>query len=82
MSQGCATGRDDLAAYVIGVMGSEERAAMTRHLAACPACRSDYEYLLPVGDWLTRTRRHLMACPACRTGYEDLRRGRFGIPPP
>jgi anti-sigma factor RsiW len=45
---------------------------MRRHLAACPACRTDYEDLLPVRDWLTRTKRHLTACPACRTRYEDL----------
>jgi anti-sigma factor RsiW len=72
MRQGCDTWRDDLAVYVIGALDSEERAAMKRHLAACPACRTEYEDLLPVGDWLTRTKRHLAACPECRTEYEDL----------
>jgi anti-sigma factor RsiW len=72
MSQGCATWRDDLGAYAIGALDSEERAAMRRHLAACPGCRTDYEDLLPVRDWLTRTKQHLAACPACRTDYEDL----------
>jgi anti-sigma factor RsiW len=70
MRQGCATCRDDLGAYVIGALDSEERAAIRRHLAACPACRADYQDLLPVRDWLTRTKRHLMACPACRADYE------------
>ena len=46
MSQGCATWRNDLGAYVIGALDSEERASMRRHLAACPACRTDYEDLL------------------------------------
>jgi anti-sigma factor RsiW len=72
MSQGCATWRDDLGAYVLGALDSEERAAMRRHLAACPACRTDYEDLRPVRGVLTRTARHLAACPACRTDYEDL----------
>ena len=72
MRQGCATWRGDLGAYVVGALDSEERARMRRHLAACPACRTDYEDLLPVRDWLARTKRHLMACPACRTDYEDF----------
>jgi anti-sigma factor RsiW len=72
MSQGCAVWRDNLGAYVIGALDSEERPAMRRHLATCPACRTDYEDLLPVRDWLTRTKRHLAVCLASRTDYEDL----------
>ena len=72
MSQDCAGWRIDLGAYVIGALDAEECTAMRRHLAACPACRADYEDLLPVGNWLASTRRHLAACPACRTDYEDL----------
>ena len=72
MSQGCATWHDDLGAYVIGALDNQERAAMRRHLAACPACRTNYEDLLPVRYWLTRTKRHLMAWLACRTDYEDF----------
>ena len=72
MSQGCARWRGDLGAYVIGALDRGERDAMRLHLAACPACRADYEYLLPVRGWLTRTKRHLAVCPACRGGYEDL----------
>jgi len=54
MSQGCAEWRGDLGAYVIGALDREERAAMRRHLAACRACRDDYEDLLPARCWLTR----------------------------
>lgn len=46
MRQSCATWRDDLGAYVVGALDSEERARMRRHLAACPACRTDYEDFL------------------------------------
>jgi len=55
MSQGCIKWRGDLGAYVIGALDREERAAMRRHLAACRACRDDYEDLLPVPDWLAWT---------------------------
>ena len=54
MSQGCAEWRGDLGAYVIGALDREEHAAMRRHLAACRACRDDYEDLLPARCWLTR----------------------------
>ena len=66
MSHGCDRWRGDLGAYVVGALDSDECAAMERHLAACPACRTDYKYLLPVRDWLTRTRRHLATCLVCR----------------
>jgi anti-sigma factor RsiW len=69
MSQGCAAWRGDLGAYVIGALDWEERAAMRRHLAGCPACRADYEDLLPVRDWLARTKRHLTTCGTCRAVY-------------
>jgi predicted anti-sigma-YlaC factor YlaD len=81
MSQACAEWRGDLGAYVIGALDREERAAMRRHLAACPACRADYADLLPVRDWLARTKRHLAACRACRTDYEDLLRLRLAQRP-
>ena len=54
MNQGCAEWRGDLGAYAIGALDPEERAAIRRHLAACPACRADYEDLLPVRDRLAR----------------------------
>jgi predicted anti-sigma-YlaC factor YlaD len=79
MSQGCIKWRGDLGAYVIGALDREERAAMRRHLAACRACRDDYEDLLPVRDWLAWTKLHLAACPACRAGYEDLLPARYRV---
>ncbi len=72
MSQGCAEWRGDLGAYVMGALDREERAAMRRHLLACLGCRADYEELVPVGDWLARTKRHLTVCPDCRADYADL----------
>ena len=72
MTQDCARWRDDLAAFVIGALDREDRAAMKRHLAACLECHEAYEDLLPVRDWLIRARRHLAACRACRADYEDL----------
>jgi anti-sigma factor RsiW len=72
MSQGCATWRGDLGAYVLGALDGEDLAAMRRHLAVCPACHADYEDLLPVRDWLVSAKRHLATCRACRADYQDL----------
>lgn len=72
MSYGCVEWRGDLGAYVIGALEEDERAAVRQHLAACPACRADYEYFLPVRDWLTQTKRHLAACRECQVDYEEL----------
>jgi len=72
MSRGCDRWRDDVGVYVIGALDTAERAAMRLHLAACPACRAEYEYLLPVRDWLANAKQHLTACPECRARYEDL----------
>lgn len=72
MSQGCARWRGDLGAYAVGALDGEERVAMRRHLAACPACRADYKDLLPVRDWLASTKRHLATCRPCRNDYENL----------
>ena len=49
MSHGCVDWRGDLGAYVVGALEEDERAAMRRHLAACPGCRADYEELLLAG---------------------------------
>ena len=72
MSHGCARWRGDVGTYVLGALDRDERVAMRRHLAVCPACRADYEYLLPVRDWLDSTKRHLATCGACRINYENL----------
>jgi anti-sigma factor RsiW len=78
MSQGCDRWRDEVGVYVIGALDSGERAALRLHLATCPACRAEYEYLLPVRHWLAQTRRHLAACAVCRIEYEDLSTARGG----
>jgi predicted anti-sigma-YlaC factor YlaD len=80
MGEGCASWRLDLGAYVIDALERAEREAMSRHLAACPACRAAYEDLLPVRDWLARTKRHLAACQTCRAGFADLFRAGPGPP--
>lgn len=72
MSQGCGRWGADVGVYVIGALDMAERAAMRLHLATCPECRAEYEYLLPVRDWLAQTKRHLAACPVCRVEYGDL----------
>ena len=71
MNHGCAEWRGDLGAYVIGALEEDERAAMRRHLTACPPCRADYEDFLPVLDWLTKLKRHLAACRECRADCEN-----------
>jgi hypothetical protein len=79
MSQGCAEWRDDLGVYILGALDRVERAAMRQHLAVCAACRTEYEDLIPVRDWLAETKRHLTTCPACLglDGYRDA-----GLTPP
>lgn len=72
MSQDCDRWRGDVGVYVIGALDIEESAAMRVHLATCPACRAEYEDLLPVRDWLAQTKRHLASCRACRTDYRRL----------
>ncbi|HTU73549.1 MAG TPA: zf-HC2 domain-containing protein [Trebonia sp.] len=72
MGQDCARWHDDLGAYTLGALDAKDSAAMRAHLAGCAACRADYEYLLPVRNWLARTRQHLATCRACRSDYQDL----------
>jgi anti-sigma factor RsiW len=47
MTQGCARRRDNLAAFALSALDSEERAAMKQHLADCPACNAYYQDLAP-----------------------------------
>lgn len=56
MSQACARWRGDIGAYIVGALDSRASADVRRHLRACQNCRSEYEDLLPVRDWLTRVR--------------------------
>jgi hypothetical protein len=56
MSQACARWRGDIGAYVVGALDSGASADVRRHLRACANCRSEYEDLLSVRDWLTKVR--------------------------
>lgn len=44
--------RDDVAAYALGALGDEERAALERHLESCEACRERLGWLQPAVDVL------------------------------
>jgi hypothetical protein len=52
MSQACAAWRGDIGAYVVGALSPQAGARVRRHLETCPACRADYQDLVPVRDWL------------------------------
>lgn len=54
MSQSCARWRGDIGAYVVGALEQGTAADVRRHLRACDGCRTEYEDLLPVRDWLTQ----------------------------
>lgn len=56
MSQACARWRGDIGAYIVGALDSGASADVRRHLRTCANCRSEYEDLLPVRDWLTTAR--------------------------
>jgi Putative zinc-finger len=52
MSHACAQWRGDIGAYIVGALDSSARDRVIRHVAACAACRADYDELVPVRDWL------------------------------
>jgi anti-sigma factor RsiW len=54
MSRACAVWRGDIGAYIVGALSPQAGARVRRHLEACPACRADYQDLVPVRDWLDR----------------------------
>jgi len=54
MTRACAEWRGDIGAYIVGALDREGCAAVRRHLAACPVCRTEYDDLRPVRDWLAR----------------------------
>ena len=54
MSGACSEWRGDIGAYIVGALEGGAAARVRRHLRSCTACRSEYEDLLPVRDWLTR----------------------------
>lgn len=57
MSQACSEWRGDIGAYIVGAIEPRAAASVRRHLRACAACRSEYEELVPVRDWLMRLSR-------------------------
>jgi hypothetical protein len=46
--QACPGWRGDLAAYLVGALDPQACAAVQRHLGTCPACRAEYDNLVPV----------------------------------
>lgn len=54
MSQACAGWRGDIGAYVIGALVPAEAATVRRHLRGCAGCRSEFQDLVPLHDWLAR----------------------------
>jgi len=56
MSHACPERHGDIGAYIVGALDLGTRADVRQHLAACTACRTEYEDLLPVRDWLSRLR--------------------------
>ena len=46
----CAAVRDSAAEFALGILPSEERAALARHLVECPECRREVDGLTTVGD--------------------------------
>jgi anti-sigma factor RsiW len=66
MSRACAAWRGDIGAYIVGALSPQAGAMVRRHLQTCPACRDDYQDLVPVCDWLGR------AAPVDRAGGGHL----------
>src|SRR5215813_13651908 len=73
MSQACSGWRGDIGAYIVGALEPGAAASVRRHLRGCQACRSEYEDLLPVRDWLTRLSTARRSAPRRRMGGPVLR---------
>jgi hypothetical protein len=52
MSHSCAQWRGDIGACIVGALDGPARDQVTRHLAACAGCRTEYHELVPVREWL------------------------------
>ena len=46
------TAREDLAAYALGALAGDERAAVEAHLGRCERCRTELEWLRPAAEVL------------------------------
>lgn len=67
----CAQWRGEIGAYIVGALDKDAGSQVSRHLAACAACRAEYEELVLVRDWLDllappADQRQLPARPAAR----------------
>jgi anti-sigma factor RsiW len=51
-TKACPGWRGDLAACLLGALDPQACAAVWRHLGTCPACKAEYEDLVPVVSWL------------------------------
>jgi anti-sigma factor RsiW len=49
----CEAWRDDVAAYVLGMLDPDEAAAVRAHLAACPGCAAEHAAVRGLPDLLT-----------------------------
>lgn len=52
-AQACPGWRGDLAAYLVGALDPQARAAVRWHLGTCPFCQAEYQNLIPAVSWLT-----------------------------
>jgi predicted anti-sigma-YlaC factor YlaD len=73
MSQACTRWRGDIGAYIVGALEPAAAAGVRRHLRRCEACRSEYEDLLPVREWLTRLSTAGRSAPRRQMGGPVLR---------
>jgi len=73
MSQACSGWRGDIGAYIVGALEPGAAASVRRHVRGCQACRSEYEDLLPVRDWLTSLSTAVTPAPRRRMGGPVLR---------
>jgi anti-sigma factor RsiW len=53
MSQACARWRGDIGACIVGAISPEADDRLKRHLRTCTRCRSEYQDLILVRDWLS-----------------------------
>jgi len=54
MSQACPNWRGEIGACIAGALDKRAVAAVTRHVAVCADCRTEYNDLIPVRGWLSR----------------------------
>lgn len=58
--------RDDLAGYLLGALDPEQAATLERHLAGCPGCRTELQWLVPAVQLLPESVERLEAPPQLR----------------